>query len=70
MLESTRLRVQGTDSLVEATVSMLMKSNKNQEGITGLLIDWLVRLEPEIVGACTDQQVILIISDSKYIIFT
>lgn len=62
LLESSRLRVQGTDSLVEATVSLLMKSKSDQEGVTGLLIDWLVRLEPEIVGACTDQQMMLLFS--------
>lgn len=61
------LKQQKTDVLVEAMARLLV--NDSNEGIlkprTGLLIDWLASVEPELIGTCPTLQMKLLFGKTK-----
>uniref|UniRef100_A0A1B6EU77 Uncharacterized protein n=1 Tax=Cuerna arida TaxID=1464854 RepID=A0A1B6EU77_9HEMI len=62
LLESQSLRVHGTQNLVQA-LSTLLQTSDNRKG---LLIDWLVELEPEIVSTSASAQLDLLFSRGEF----
>ncbi|XP_076239229.1 integrator complex subunit 1 isoform X3 [Calliopsis andreniformis] len=61
------LKQQKTDVLVEAMARLLV--NDSNEGVlkprTGLLIDWLASVEPELIGTCPNLQMKLLFGKTK-----
>lgn len=61
------LRQQKNDQLVEAMASLLV-TDSNEELVrprTGLLIDWLASVEPELIGTCPNLQMRLLFGKTK-----
>lgn len=67
MLLDVCLKQQKNDALVEAMARLLVYDSN--EGLvkprTGLLIDWLASVEPELIGTCPNLQMILLFGKTK-----
>ena len=61
------LKQQKNDVLVEAMVKLLISDGNegNVKPRTGLLLDWLASVEPELIGTCRDLQMTLLFGKTK-----
>lgn len=56
LVEAQSLRLHGPQPLVQALSTLLLGDKLTAENRKGLFIDWLVQLEPEIIGVSSSTQ--------------
>lgn len=57
LLESVMRKPYEAKTIVESVASLITRTDKKYETGTGLFIDWLVQIEPEIIGSSLELQV-------------
>lgn len=60
LMESVMKKAYDAKTIIESVASLITRSDKEYETGTGLFIDWLVQIEPEIIGSSLELQVSLI----------
>lgn len=57
LVDSEMKNVHGDKTVVEAVTNLIIRTDCKYKNGTGLFIDWLVQIEPEIIGSSLELQV-------------
>ena len=69
LMESAMRKTHGAKTVIEAVSGLITRSDKKFKNASGLFIDWLVQIEPEILGSSLDVQMDMLFSrkeDTKW----
>lgn len=64
-MESAMRKTHGAKAVIEAISGLITRPDKKFENAAGLFIDWLVQIEPEILGSSLDLQMNMLFSPEK-----
>lgn len=57
LMDSEMKKMHGDKTVVESVANLITRSDYKYKNSTGLFIDWLIQIEPEIIGSSLELQV-------------
>ncbi|XP_065226562.1 integrator complex subunit 1 [Planococcus citri] len=65
LVDSEMKHIHGDRTVVETVTSLITRTDRKYENSTGLFIDWLVQVEPEIIGSSLELQLEMLFSQKS-----
>lgn len=57
LVEAAMKKANGAQTVVESVAGLITRADRRYDNGTGLFIDWLMQIEPEIIGSSLELQV-------------